>query len=96
MKTLNFFTSFLILIPFFLYSNTITVKQSGTGNYTTIQEAINNANIGDTVLVYPGNYIEIIDFTGKDLVVASLFLTTQDTCLKTGWWHSHVFQAPIP
>ncbi len=87
MKTLRLFIILLGFIPFFLYSNTIRVKQDGTGNYTTIQQAINNANIGDTVLVYPGNYIEIVDFIGKDIVVASLFLTTQDT--------SHISQTII-
>lgn len=79
MKTQKLIISLLFLIPCFLFGETLTVKQDGTGNYTTIQEAINNATIGDTVLVYPGNYIEIIDFIGKDIVVASLFLTTQDT-----------------
>jgi len=69
----------LIIIPVFLYGNIIIVDQNGTGDYYTIQEGINNANTGDTVLVYPGNYVEIVDFLGKDIVVASLFLTTQDT-----------------
>ncbi|MBN1352657.1 T9SS type A sorting domain-containing protein [candidate division KSB1 bacterium] len=31
---------------------------------------------GDTVLVQPGTYVENIDFNGKAIVVASLFLTT--------------------
>lgn len=79
MKTLKLFTSLLIIIPVFVYGNIIIVDQNGTGDYYTIQEGINNANTGDTVLVYPGNYIEIADFIGKDIVVASLFLTTQDT-----------------
>jgi hypothetical protein len=79
MKTLIYFTILLINIPVFLYGDIIIVDQNGTGDYYTIQEGINNANTGDTVLVYPDNYIEIVDFIGKDIVVASLFLTTQDT-----------------
>ncbi len=79
MKTLKYFTILLISIPVFLYGDIIIVDQNGTGDYYTIQEGINNANTGDTVLVYPDNYIEIVDFIGKDIVVASLFLTTQDT-----------------
>ena len=59
--------------------NILIVDQNGTGDYITIQEGINNATTGDTVLVYPGNYIEIVDFSGKNIVVASLYLTTQDT-----------------
>ncbi|MBL7066628.1 MAG: choice-of-anchor D domain-containing protein [Candidatus Marinimicrobia bacterium] len=47
--------------------------------FNTIQEAINETVDGDTVLVYPGTYIENINFNGKNIVVGSLFLTTQNT-----------------
>ena len=44
----------------------------GTGQtYTTIQSAINAANNGDTVLVFPGTYYENIDFKGKAITVTS-------------------------
>jgi len=33
-------------------NRTLYVGGNGTGNYTTIQEAINDANSGDTVFVY--------------------------------------------
>ncbi len=79
MKTSGFFIGLLLLIPTVITANTLIVDQNGTGSYTSIQEAIVNANAGDTVLVYPGDYIEIVDFLGKDIVVGSLFLTTQDT-----------------
>jgi len=48
-------------------------------DYSTIQEAIDEATEGDTVLVQPGTYIENIDYSGKNICVASLFLTTQQT-----------------
>jgi parallel beta-helix repeat protein len=41
--------------------NTLYVGGSGPGNYTTIQEAINNATNGDTVFVYNNTYNENID-----------------------------------
>jgi len=45
----------------------------------SIQQGINNALEHDTVLVAPGIYYENINFNGKNIVVASCFLTTQDS-----------------
>ncbi|MCK4654972.1 MAG: hypothetical protein KAU01_11075 [Candidatus Cloacimonetes bacterium] len=45
----------------------------------TIQEGIDVSVDGDTVLVQTGIYVENINFSGKNITVASLFLTTQDT-----------------
>jgi len=41
------------ILPHILY-----VGGSGPNNYTSIQEAINAANDGDTIIVYPGRYTE--------------------------------------
>jgi hypothetical protein len=46
---------------------------------TTIQEGINVAVDGDTILVQPGSYVESINYNGKRIAVASLYLTTQDS-----------------
>ena len=60
-----------------LIGNTITVDTTGTGNYTIIQEGINASTDGDTVLVYPGTYYENINFNGKNITVASLYIITE-------------------
>ncbi|RLD90403.1 MAG: hypothetical protein DRJ09_04305 [Bacteroidetes bacterium] len=71
-----------IVLPVLLAAQTITVKQDSTGNFTTIQEAINHAWNGDTVLVWPGTYFENVDFKGKSITLGSLTLTTGDTDYK--------------
>ncbi|MBC8527454.1 MAG: PKD domain-containing protein, partial [Candidatus Cloacimonetes bacterium] len=48
-------------------------------DFSTIQSAIDYAYDSDTVLVQPGTYVENINFNGKNITVASLYLTTQDT-----------------
>ena len=46
--------------------NTLYVGGSGPGNYTKIQDAIDNASDGDTVFVYKGIYYEHLRI-GKDI-----------------------------
>lgn len=62
------------------YSEIITVKKDGTGNFTSIQEAYMAASSGDTVLVYPGIYYEniFLNVFGKHITIASLNLTSGD------------------
>ncbi len=37
---------------------TITVRKDGTGNFTVIQQALNVAAAGDTILIGPGEYLD--------------------------------------
>lgn len=39
--------------------------------YPTIQEAVDDAHSGDIVLVFPGTYVENIDFFGKEIILVS-------------------------
>jgi len=46
----------------------IKVAKSG-GDYTTIQEAVNAAQSGDTILVGPGQYEELVTIEGKGNII---------------------------
>jgi len=72
----------LLLSTLGSYAQIIEVKQNGTGDFSIIQEAIDFAQNGDTVLVWPGIYYENLDFKSKGLVLASLVLTTGDEDYK--------------
>ena len=55
------------------------VDISGIGQYTSIQAAVNDSAPGDTILVYPGRYLESISVVQKsDLVICSLEALTGD------------------
>jgi len=71
-----------------LYSSTTLLDITLLGSPTTInvpsyiptiQQAIDFSWDGDTILVQPGTYVENINFNGKNIILGSLFLTTQDT-----------------
>jgi predicted outer membrane repeat protein len=69
-----------IIIPLLLYcSMTSATIIDVPADYTSIQAGIDASSDDDTVLVQPGTYDENINFNGHNIVLGSLFLTTEDT-----------------
>jgi hypothetical protein len=62
-----------VILPMLLLGVTRIVSQDGTGQFAAIQLAINACSNGDTVLVYPGRYIENINLNGHSITLASLY-----------------------
>jgi len=72
-KTILVFSFLLIALCGF------TTMINVPSDYTTIQGGIDASSTADTVLVQPGTYVENINFNGKNIVLGSLYLTTNDT-----------------
>jgi len=63
----------LLILSGYLCSITRTVALDGSQQYTTIQAAVNASGHGDTILVYPGRYIENVITNGINITLASLY-----------------------
>jgi len=68
----------------------IHVCRDGTADYTTIQEAVDNAVEGDMIVVHPGIYIENIN-VDKELAIISRSGYPGDTVVQAASPNSHVF-----
>ncbi len=76
MKRLSIIT--ILLLPLILFATTYTVDINGGQDFTSIQSAIYAAHNGDRIIVYPGVYHEFVHYFEKNLIIASLELTTGD------------------
>lgn len=69
----------IIIILIFVVVNLSAYIINIPADYPTIQEGINASIDSDSILVQPATYYENINYNGKNITLASLFLTTQDT-----------------
>jgi len=53
----------------------LNVGINGKGNYTSIQEAVNNAQNGDTIIVSPGTYVENVNVSKELAIISSTDLS---------------------
>jgi len=70
--------------------NVITVDDSGCADYISIQAAVNAANVGDIILVYPGTYTENVD-VNKELIIRSYSGNPDNTIVKAASSNDYVF-----
>jgi len=78
---------FLLIITSTTFASTL--KVDGSEGYTKIQQALNNATVGDTVLVYPGTYIENI-YIDKELVLTAESENPADTIIQAARAEEHI------
>lgn len=79
-------TSIIFCVVMFctpVLSNTVYVNWDGSGEYATIQDAINASVDGDTVIVSPGVYVENVSFGGKDITLTSTDPADRDIVAST-------------
>ena len=69
-RTLSVLVAFTFSVP--VFSDTVTVDANGSGDYTTIQSAIDVVPEASTILVAPGIYNETIDLGTKNLVISGI------------------------
>ena len=78
-KSIKFISLILFVHSFNLCkADTYTVRKDGSGDFIAIQDAITQANNGDTVIVWPGTYKENLYIENKNITLGSLAFTTGD------------------
>lgn len=59
-------------------SRIVSVCANGGGDFRSIQDAVNNTNQGDTILIYPGVYEESVKMFGKERYLVGI---NRETCI---------------
>jgi hypothetical protein len=73
----------IISTPLSVYASKQTshqyiIAQDGTGNFATIGEGVEAAQSGDTLIVYPGTYDEVLYIAGKEINIIGV---NKDLCI---------------
>ena len=74
--------AFLAILITPLNGTILGVNDDGGQPFVNINMAISASADGDTILVYPGRYVENVDYMGKNITIASLELTTGDPAYR--------------
>ena len=70
---------FLLILIELLNAEILVVNHNGTGDFNSIQQAVDMCAAGDTILVYNGIYQENINIISKSLSICSMNLFSNDT-----------------
>ncbi len=81
---------FVIAATGIVAADTVTVDGSNESAYATIQAAVDSASEGDTIIVYPGEYVENVD-VGKKLAIISKSGKPEETVVRAADHEDHVF-----
>jgi len=76
MKSISLLLRGILILLIFIFVKSEASILHVPGDYPTIQQAINAARNGDTVLADAGEYFENINFKGKAITVAGNYLLT--------------------
>lgn len=93
----NFFKYSLAILVVTLLSTvsvkaaTYTVKQDGSGNFTSIAQGVASVPSGSTLMIYPGVYNEHVDIINKTV---NLIGTDRNTCVLQ-YETSHYTRVPL-
>lgn len=80
---------YLSLIP--SYGNVYCVKQDGTGDFSSIQEGVDEVENNDALIIYPGTYKENVEIIGKTVHLIGIDM---EKCILTSNAKNY-FQVPL-